>query len=367
MICGTMRKRGLSPFPVVRERGLYPFSHVPPRKRGQPPFRNGAKRGQPPFPVGLSHKGSGYAVAVFLVLAVLALAGCSGGAPEPGESVPPPAAPALPRITTPGGLSMVLVPAGEFTMGDDRGEDDEKPARTVRISAFYMDTSEVTQAAFQALMGRNPSKFVGPDRPVERISWLGAVQFCNMRSLKEGLKACYDPRTLPCDFSADGYRLPTEAEWEYACRAGTAARYSFGDDPAKLPAFAWLKGNAGGQTHPVRQKAPNPWGLYDVHGNVAEWCNDFYAERPAADGAAADPRGPASGDERVLRGGSWASDAGACRSAARAAETPGFADVCFGYEKYGFRCVRRAGEAPAATKRATEQAKSRFAMIHVNR
>ncbi|MCX5673829.1 MAG: formylglycine-generating enzyme family protein [Planctomycetota bacterium] len=291
----------------------------------------------------------------------LALAGCSGGAPEPGESAPP-AAPALPRITTPGGLSMVLVPAGEFIMGDDRGEDDEKPARKVRISAFYMDTSEVTQAAFQALMGRNPSKFVGPDRPVERISWLGAVQFCNMRSLKEGLKACYDPKTLACDFAADGYRLPTEAEWEYACRAGTAARYSFGDDPAKLSAFAWLKVNAGGQTHPVRQKAPNPWGLYDVHGNVAEWCNDFYAERYVAGGppgAAVDPRGPASGDERVLRGGSWASDAGACRSAARAAETPGFADVCFGYEKYGFRCVRRAGEAPAATKRATEQAKSR--------
>ena len=236
---------------------------------------------------------------------------------------------------------MALLPAGEFLMGDAAGEDDEKPAHKVRVGAFYIDRSEVTQKAFQELMGRNPSKFVGPDRPVERVSWLGAVQFCNMRSLKEGLRPCYDPKTLACDFAADGYRLPTEAEWEYACRAGATTRYSFGNDVGQLSRYAWMKANADKATHPVREKGPNPWGLFDMHGNVAEWCNDFYAEGYAA-GDAQDPRGPASGKERVLRGGSWAASAEACRSSARAGEAPGLADVCFGYEAYGFRCVRRA-------------------------
>jgi formylglycine-generating enzyme required for sulfatase activity len=279
--------------------------------------------------------------ALIVALAAMLACGCAGsGSPEPAQ-VAPHAAP-VERITTPAGIEMVRVPAGEFVMGDDRGEDDEKPARQVRISAFYVDTCEVTQKAFQTLMGRNPSKFIGPDRPVERVSWLGAVQFCNMRSLKEGLRPCYDPKTLACDYAAGGYRLPTEAEWEYACRAGTQTRYSFGDEAAKLPAFAWFKANAGGQTHPVGQRPPNPWGLYDMHGNVAEWCNDFRAEGYPAGAPAADPRGPASGDERVLRGGSWREGPEACRSAARAGEPPGLADVCFGYEAYGFRCVRQA-------------------------
>ena len=267
-----------------------------------------------------------------VVASALLLAGC-GGSDQPG----PASAPAA--ITTKSGVEMVLIPAGEFVMGDDRADADEKPARKVRLSAFYMDAGEVTQQSFQALMGRNPSKFAGPDRPVERVSWLGTVQYCNMRSLREGLKPCYDPKTLQCDFGADGYRLPTEAEWEYACRAGTATRYSFGRDAAQLGQFAWFKGNADKATHPVRQKRPNPWGLYDMHGNVAEWCGDFYAETYNGLGAA-DPRGPATGTERVLRGGSWASSPEACRASARAAEAPGFADVCFGYEMYGFRCVR---------------------------
>ena len=253
----------------------------------------------------------------------------------------PPAAPtALKTITTPTGVEMVLVPAGEFVMGDDRAESDEKPARSVRVGAFYMDITEVTQKSYKALMGRNPSKFVGPDRPVERVSWFAASQYCNRRSLKEGLKPCYDAKALACDFAADGYRLPTEAEWEYACRAGTTGRYSFGDAQDKLAAFAWFKANADKATHPVRRKSPNPWGLYDMHGNVAEWCNDFYAEGYPSKEAAADPHGPALGEERVLRGGSWSSSAEACRSSARAGETPGLADVCFGYEAYGFRCVR---------------------------
>ena len=239
-------------------------------------------------------------------------------------------------------IDMVLIPAGEFTLGDDAGENDERPAHRVRLAAFYMDACEVSQASFKALLGRNPSKMQGLDRPVERISWFSAVQYCNMRSSREGFKPCYDLKTLACDFSADGYRLPTEAEWEYACRAGTTTSWSFGGNPGALAKHAWFKGCAEKTTHPVKQKQPNPWGLYDMHGNVAEWCNDYYADHydPAA---AENPRGPTTGSKRVLRGGSWMSDEDDCRCAARQSEPPGLADTCFGYEAYGFRCVRSAG------------------------
>ena len=248
------------------------------------------------------------------------------------------AAPAT--IPTPSGLVMVLIPGGTFVMGEDRGEANEKPAHTVQISPFHMDQCEVTQKSFSRLMGRNPSKNKGDDLPVERIGYRAAVHYCNMRSAREKLTPCYDLATLACNFEADGYRLPTEAEWEYACRAGTAARYSFGDDAARLGDFAWFKANSGKMTHPVKRKAANPWGLHDMHGNVAEWCHDVYADGYGA-GSARDPLGPAAGTKRVLRGGGFASDAGPCRSGARAGENPGLADVCLGYEAYGFRCVRR--------------------------
>jgi formylglycine-generating enzyme required for sulfatase activity len=254
-------------------------------------------------------------------------------------------------LRTKTGIEMVHIPAGEFDMGDDNGEDDERPAHRVQISSFYIDVCEVTQESFQAVMGRNPSKSKGPQKPVESVSWLAAVQYCNMRSAREGLKPCYDLKTFACDFTADGYRLPTEAEWEYACRAGTSTRWSFGDTPGDLGKYGWFKGNAGKMPHPVQQKQPNPWGLYDMHGNAAEWCNDYY--RPRYDvGAAKDPRGPGSGTERVLRGGSWMTADDDCRSSARHKEAPVFADVCFGRESYGFRCVGRAegsAEANAAS------------------
>jgi acetoin utilization deacetylase AcuC-like enzyme/formylglycine-generating enzyme required for sulfatase activity len=282
----------------------------------------------------------------------LFLAGCAKqpdtepAGPKEQAAASPAAASAPQTIRTKMGIEMALVPAGTFSMGDAAGEDDEQPLRRVQVAAFYMDACEVTQASFQAIMGSNPAKVLGPERPVERVSWVAAVQYCNMRSAREGLKACYDLKTFRCDFSADGYRLPTEAEWEYACRAGTASRWSFGNEPAELGKYAWFKGNSGKTTHPVRQKLPNAWGLYDMYGNVAEWCNDFYGEHyDAADGP--DPRGPAAGSERVLRGGSWATPAEACRSAARHNEAPQFADACFGREQYGFRCVRRA-DVPAA-------------------
>jgi formylglycine-generating enzyme len=286
-----------------------------------------------------------------LVLLCLLAAGCNSAAREqsPEQAAAQSAAAlaqtaAVAKIVTKGGIEMVLIPAGKFLMGEAHGEDDEKPVREVELSPFSMDVREVTQASYQALMGRNPSKFRGDDRPVERLSWPHAIQYCNMRSLREGLKPCYDLATQRCDFAADGYRLPTEAEWEYACRAGTASPWSFGGDGAELDRHAWFKSNAEKTTHPVGEKLPNAWGLCDMHGNVAEWCHDFYAPTYGDAGPVKDPRGPERGDQRVLRGGSWSAGADGCRSAARMGETPALADVCFGYEAYGFRCVRRAAD-----------------------
>jgi len=274
------------------------------------------------------------------ILALLAPA-CSDAPQAP--------APAPKVVDTASGIPMILVPAGEFTMGDADGEEDEQPPHLVRLSAFLIDQHEVTQRDYQRLMGTNPSKHTGPDRPAEQVTWRDATRFCNMRSLREGLQPCYQAATLECDFAASGYRLPTEAEWERACRAGTASRYSFGDAPARLPDHGWFKANAAGTTHPVATKQPNPLGLFDLHGGVAEWCHDRYGEDYGDDDAPqTNPTGPSEGDERVLRGGSWRSSAEACRSAARGKEAPGFSDTCFQRDAIGFRCVRSAPVRPNA-------------------
>ena len=225
-------------------------------------------------------------------------------------------------------------------MGDEN-EIDAKPHR-VRVDAFAMDKYLVTQAEYQRVMGENPSRWQGDNNPVEQMRWSDAVKYCNARSLRDGLQPCYDLETWECDFSAYGYRLPTEAEWEYACRAGTTSAYFFGDAPDGLMDYAWIDKNAGAQPQPVGQKLPNPWGLHDICGNVWEWCSDFYQVDYYQKAPEENPRGPKTGESKVLRGGAWKFSAECCRSGYRYNENPGYVDVCFGYDIYGFRCVRNA-------------------------
>ena len=205
----------------------------------------------------------------------------------------------LPESADSIGMKFKLIPAGTFTMGD--GDD----AHDVTLTKpFKMGVHEVTQAQYEQVMGVNPSKFKGADNPVENVSWDDAVEFC--RRLSE----------LPAEKAAGNvYRLPTEAEWEYACRAGTTTKYSFGDDESEFGDYAWYCDNSDEQTHPVGSKKPNAWGLYDMHGNVLEWCQDWYGDYPS--GSVTDPTGPAVGSHRVIRGGSWDRTAGYCRSAHR--------------------------------------------------
>jgi formylglycine-generating enzyme required for sulfatase activity len=239
------------------------------------------------------------------------------------------------------GGAMVLIPAGSFTMGDGSGRPDETPHR-VSISAFYLDKYAVTQELYEKVMGVNPSKRKDPKNPVERTQWTDAVRFCNKCSELDGLTPCYDLNTWECNFDADGYRLPTEAEWEYACRAGSEGKYYFGDAEKDLPRYAWLKPGSQGKPHPVGQKEPNRWGLYDMHGNVWQWCHDWYSETYYAQSPAEDPHGPAAGKMRVLRGGAWDSTPEKCRSAYRHKEFPVYSDACFGADSYGFRRARKA-------------------------
>ena len=263
-----------------------------------------------------------WALVVSAALALLcAAAGCSGSGSRP--AVPTAGAPAELMLDLGGGVAMkmVLIRPGKFMMGEgiDRHE--------VTISKpFYMGATEVTQAQYEAVMGKNPSKFKGATNPVEMVSWDYATDFCKKLSEK----------------TRQVVRLPTEAEWEYACRAGTQTAYSFGDDPSALGDYAWWGRNSGKTTHPVGQKKPNAWGLYDMHGNVWEWCADWWGEYPKGpvtdpSGPSTDPSGPATGDsgDRVMRGGSWYDNvAGRFRGGGRC-----FDPAC-GFDFIGFRCAR---------------------------
>jgi formylglycine-generating enzyme required for sulfatase activity len=202
-------------------------------------------------------------------------------------------------------LDLVLIPAGEFMMGspatDKNAAADEKPQHRVRITKpFYMGKYPVTQEQWTAVMGSNPSQFKGPQNPVEEVSWDDGLMFFKRLNEKVG---------------GGKFQFPTEAQWEYACRAGTTTRFCFGDDEAGLADYGWFNTNSAGKTHPVGEKKPNAWGLYDMHGNVWQWCADwndatYYAHSPTDD-----PTGPASGTLRISHGGCWFSGASAARSA----------------------------------------------------
>jgi len=225
-------------------------------------------------------------------------------------------------------MKMVFIPPGEFTMGSPADErdrnDDEGPQHKVRITRpFYLGVYEVIQAEYEAVGGNNPSRFKGAKNPVETVTWNDAVAFCEKASRLSGRKV----------------RLPTEAEWEYACRAETKTAYQWGDDPDDgkewcngydltskaenkfpWPHFNWRDGFA--KTAPTGSFKANAWGLYDMHGNVWEWCSDWHGKYET--GVQVDPKGPATGDSRVLRGGSWGTVARYCRSAVRGGNAPDY-------------------------------------------
>jgi formylglycine-generating enzyme required for sulfatase activity len=257
---------------------------------------------------------------------------------------------------------MVSIPAGTFTMGSPANEpnrEDDETQHSVTLSGFKMSKYLVTQEQYQAVMGSNSSRFSSDPqagetqgkRPVENVSWYDAIVFCNRLSIKEGLSPAYsiggktDPtawgkvptgRDAAWDAvmiieSSNGYRLPTEAQWEYACRAKTTTAYNTGDTVSDNT--GWLDSNSGNKTHEVGKKPANAWGLHDMHGNVWEWCWDWYGSYPSE--AQTNPMGASSGAGRVGRGGGWSGSAGDLRSACRmvAARTQRFIYL-------GFRLAR---------------------------
>ena len=225
-------------------------------------------------------------------------------------------------ITNSFGMKLVLIHAGSFTMGSPTTEvgmvNRESPHEVTVSNSYYLGVFEVTQGEYEKVMGNNPSKFRGAKNPVETVSWEDAVSFCKKLSEMPEEKA-----------AGREYRLPTEAEWEYACRATSTISYCFGDMAESLGEYAWFGEGLRGTTHPVGEKKPNRWGLHDMHGNVWEWCQDWYA--PYSSDAAIDPRGPRGGSARLLRGGCWFLDATKCRSAHRDSIVPTFRASDFGF------------------------------------
>jgi formylglycine-generating enzyme required for sulfatase activity len=249
----------------------------------------------------------------------------------------------------------VQINGGTFTMGspdNETGRDnDEGPQHQVTVSSFYMGKYEVTQAEYETVMGINPSEFKGSNLPVEQVSWFDAVEYCNKRSQQEGLSPAYtisgtgENRSVTWSHSAQGqgggYRLPTEAEWEYACRAGTTSPFSTGDnitpDQANYDGNYPYNNRAPGiyqeKTVAAGSFQPNAYGLYDMHGNVWEWCWDWYGVYPG--GGQTDPEDTSPGAGHLIRGGSWNSSARGLRSANRNGGAPSGRDSLM-----GFRLVR---------------------------
>ena len=256
---------------------------------------------------------------------------------------------------------MRYISGGTFQMGSANSNLYASPVHSVTISSFYMDSTDVTQASYQALMGVNPSYFdtgvSAPRKPVESMNWYDAVLYCNARSKHDGYDTVYSYGSkytgsgydtlagVVIDYTKHGYRLPTEAEWEYACRAGSTADFYWGQsyppqtsaDTASISAHAWWYYNSPNGTQPVATKPSNAFGLYDMSGNVWQWCNDWYGSYSS--GSQTDPAGPSTGSSRVLRGGSWydlnlvgVDLCAACR---------GYHSPNLRYNLVGFRCVRR--------------------------
>jgi formylglycine-generating enzyme required for sulfatase activity len=288
---------------------------------------------------------------VLLAVLLVGIVGCGGGEETSPGDVATPSSPAVTPVkaenaeadgpktkpvspgsepNVPGGMGVTnsigmklrLIPAGEFMMGSPATEsgrsDNETQHRVTLTKPFYLGVTEVTQEQYQKVMVTNPSKVKGPQNPVERVNWAEAVEFCGKLS------------AMPAEKTAGHvYRLPTEAEWEYACRSGTATAYGFGDDASRLGDYGWFEGNSDSRTHPVGEKKPNAWGLYDMHGNVWEWCQDRYGDYPS--GSATDPTGATSDLYRVYRGGGWGNRARSCRSAYRSGNAPEDRDFLLGF------------------------------------
>jgi formylglycine-generating enzyme required for sulfatase activity len=250
-----------------------------------------------------------------MVVSLLLATGCpfSNDGPVPGET----------RIFD--GIEFQWCPPGTFMMGSPESEVgrlvDETRHQVTISQGFWFGTYEVTQAQWAAVMGSNPSQFSGADRPVEQVSWEDVRFFITALNVGNGKRAIGGP-----------YRLPTEAEWEYAYRAGTTTRFYWGEDPTEteIPDYAWYMSYAGNVTHNAGEKLPNAWGLYDMSGNVYEWCQDWYAEYLA--GPVTDPGGPAAGTTiRVLRGAAWLNDPASCRAASHFNGSPGSRDHAVGF------------------------------------
>jgi len=223
------------------------------------------------------------------------------------------------------GMELVLIPAGAFRMGGDKkreqAEDHENPRHRVNISqAFYMGKYAVTQMQWSEIMNNNPSRFIDDRRPVEQVSWPEVQVFVQALNTREKTNA---------------YRLPTEAEWEYAARAGSESAYTFGSEANVLDQYAWYRKNSGGQTHPVGQLRPNAWGLYDMHGNVHEWCHDWFDRSYYSQSPSSDPLGPSTGLAKALRGGDWGSEDWYCRCASRSLSSQDRRS-----DRLGFRLVK---------------------------
>lgn len=245
-------------------------------------------------------------------------------------------------ITTSANMEFVLVPGGTFKMGntfEQDGFEDELPVHQVTLTDFYISTFEVTQAEWTAVMGSNPSTFKGDMKPVENISWFDAIDFCNKLSEKEGLKPAYTigrNNRATCDWSANGYRLPTEAEWEYASRGGKESKGYIYSGSNAIDEVGFYKENSMSMSHPTGSKVPNELGIYDMSGNVWEWCWDWYSNSYSPE-AVTNPHGVEQGIERCRRGGSWAQISKSARSSNRLGTPP---ELKFNY--VGIRLVKNA-------------------------